>query len=93
MHSNQKFPYGNLLILWGESYGDTSNENPSARNSPKRGYAKFKRLAREQTVSDWAHDVLSSAARPHRREQTILPKVLAFLTALLRGWRSELKAR
>ena len=46
-------------------------------------YAKFEVLAGEQTISEWARDVLSRAAKPHTCEQTILAEVLALRTALL----------
>jgi hypothetical protein len=46
-------------------------------------YAKFEALAGEQTVSEWARDVLSNAAKPHSCEQTILAEVLALRAVLL----------
>jgi hypothetical protein len=46
-------------------------------------YAKFEALAGEQTISEWARDVLSKAVKPHTCEQTILAEVLALRTALL----------
>jgi hypothetical protein len=46
-------------------------------------YVKFEALAGEQTISEWARDVLSKAVKPHTCEQTILAEVLALRTALL----------
>jgi hypothetical protein len=46
-------------------------------------YAKFEALAGEQTISEWARDVLLKAVKPNTCEQTILAEVLALRTVLL----------
>ena len=46
-------------------------------------YAQFEALAGEQTISEWARDVLLNAAKPNLREQTVLAEVLALRTILL----------
>ena len=46
-------------------------------------YVKFEAVAGKQTISEWARDVLSKAAKPHACEQTILAEVLALRTVLL----------
>jgi hypothetical protein len=46
-------------------------------------YAHFEALAGEQTISEWARDVLLKATKPNAGEQTILSEVLALRTILL----------
>ena len=46
-------------------------------------YAQFEALAGEQTISEWARDVLLKAAKPNAGEQTVLAEVLALRTILL----------
>jgi hypothetical protein len=45
-------------------------------------YAQFEALAGDQTISEWARDVLLKATRPNAGEQT-LAEVLALRTILL----------
>jgi hypothetical protein len=49
----------------------------------EKEYAEFEALAGEQTISEWARDVLLKAVKPNTCEQTILAEVLAFRTVLL----------
>jgi hypothetical protein len=46
-------------------------------------YSQFEALAGEQTISEWARNVLLNAAKPNAREQTVLAEVLALRTILL----------
>ncbi len=46
-------------------------------------YALFEALAGEQTISEWARDVLLKATKPNTGEQTVLAEVLALRTILL----------
>ena len=46
-------------------------------------YAQFDALAGEQTISEWARDVLLKATKPNAGEQTVLAEVLALRTILL----------
>jgi hypothetical protein len=46
-------------------------------------YAQFEALAGEQTISEWARDVLLKATKPNAREQTVLAELLALRTILL----------
>ena len=46
-------------------------------------YAQFEALAGEQTISEWARDVLLKATKPNTGEQTMLAEVLALRTILL----------
>jgi hypothetical protein len=46
-------------------------------------YAQFEALAGEQTISEWARDVLLKATKPKADEQTVLAEVLALRTILL----------
>ena len=46
-------------------------------------YAQFEVLAGEQTISEWARDVLLNATKPNATEQTVLAEVLALRTILL----------
>ena len=46
-------------------------------------YAHFEALAGEQTISEWARDVLLKATKPNAGEQTILAELLALRTILL----------
>ena len=46
-------------------------------------YAQFEALAGEQTISEWARDVLLKATKPNGGEQTVLAEVLALRTILL----------
>ena len=46
-------------------------------------YAQFETLAGEQTISEWARDVLLKAAKPNAGEQTVLAEVLALRMILL----------
>src|SRR6266581_4300493 len=46
-------------------------------------YAQFEALAGDQTISEWARDVLLKATKPNPGEQTVLAEVLALRTILL----------
>ena len=46
-------------------------------------YAQFEALAGEQTISEWARDVLLKATEPNAGEQSVLAEVLALRTILL----------
>jgi hypothetical protein len=46
-------------------------------------YAQFEALAGEQTISEWAREVLLKAKKPNAGEQTMLAEVLALRTILL----------
>ena len=46
-------------------------------------YSQFEALAGEQTISEWARNVLLNAAKPNASEQTVLAEVLALRTILL----------
>jgi len=46
-------------------------------------YAQFEALAGEQTISEWARDVLLKATKPNAGEQTVLADILALRTILL----------
>ena len=46
-------------------------------------YAQFEALAGEQTLSEWARDVLLKAAKPNAGEETVLAEILALRTILL----------
>ena len=46
-------------------------------------YAQFEALAGEQTISEWARDVLLKATKPNAGEQTVLAEVFALRTILL----------
>lgn len=46
-------------------------------------YAQFEALAGEQTISEWARDVLLNATKLNSSEQTVLAEVLALRTILL----------
>src|SRR6266478_5408384 len=46
-------------------------------------YAQFEALAGEQTISEWARDVLLKATKPNAGEQTVLAEILALRTILL----------
>jgi hypothetical protein len=46
-------------------------------------YAQFEALAGEQTISEWARDVLLKATKPNAGERTVLAEVLALRTILL----------
>lgn len=46
-------------------------------------YAQFEALAGAKTISEWARDVLLSAANPSPAEQTIVAELLALRTILL----------
>jgi hypothetical protein len=46
-------------------------------------YAQFEASAGEQTISEWARDVLLKATKPNAGEQTVLAEVLALRTILL----------
>ena len=46
-------------------------------------YAQFEALAGEQTISEWARDVLLKATKPNAGEQTVLAEFLALRTILL----------
>jgi hypothetical protein len=46
-------------------------------------YAQFEVLAGEQTISEWARDVLLNATKPNAGEQTVLAELLALRTILL----------
>ena len=46
-------------------------------------YLLFEALAGEQTISEWARDVLLKATKPNAGEQTVLAEVLALRTILL----------
>ena len=46
-------------------------------------YAQFEALAGEQTISEWAREVLLKATKPNVGEQTMVAEVLALRTILL----------
>jgi len=46
-------------------------------------YAHFEALAGEQTISEWARDVLLKATKPNAGEQTVLAELLALRMILL----------
>ena len=46
-------------------------------------YAQFEALAGEQTISEWARDVLLKAAKPNGSDQIVLAEILALRTILL----------
>ena len=46
-------------------------------------YAQVEVLAGEQTISEWARDVLLKATKPNASEQTVLAELLALRTILL----------
>jgi len=46
-------------------------------------YAQFEASAGEQTISEWARDVLLKATKPNPGEQTLLAELLALRTILL----------
>jgi hypothetical protein len=46
-------------------------------------YAQFEALAGEQTISEWAREVLLRATKPNANEQAVLAEVLALRTILL----------
>ena len=46
-------------------------------------YAQIEASAGEQTISEWARDVLLKATKPNASEQTVLAEVLALRTILL----------
>src|SRR6266851_8299991 len=46
-------------------------------------YAQFEASAGEQTISEWARDVLLRATKPNASEHTVLAEVLALRTILL----------
>jgi len=46
-------------------------------------YARLEAFAGEQTISEWARDVLLKAAKPNTSDQTVLAEVLALRTILL----------
>ena len=46
-------------------------------------YAQLEALAGEQTISEWARDVLLKTTKPNAGEQTVLAEVLALRTILL----------
>ena len=46
-------------------------------------YAQFEASAGEQTISEWARDVLLKASKPNAGDQTVLAEVLALRTILL----------
>jgi hypothetical protein len=46
-------------------------------------YALFEALAGEQTISEWARDVLLKATKPNAGEEAVLAEVLALRTILL----------
>jgi hypothetical protein len=46
-------------------------------------YAQFELLAGDQTISEWARDVLLKAAKPSPAEQTIVAELLALRTILM----------
>ena len=46
-------------------------------------YAQFGALAGEQTISEWARDVLLKATKPNAGEQAVLAEMLALRTILL----------
>jgi hypothetical protein len=46
-------------------------------------YAQFEALAGDQTISEWAREVLLKATKPNTGEQTVLAEVMALRTILL----------
>jgi hypothetical protein len=60
-------------------------------------YAQMEALAGEQTISEWARDVLLKAVKPNAGEQVVLAEVVALRTILLNalyklGQKEELSA-
>lgn len=60
-------------------------------------YAQIESLAGEQTISEWARDVLLKAAKPNAGKQVVLAEVVALRTILLNalyklGRKEELSA-
>ena len=49
-------------------------------------YAQLEALAGEQTISEWAREVLLKATKPNAGEQTVLAEVLALRTILLNAF-------
>ncbi len=82
LRSNQWFPYGNLLILWDNSVPALRTKSISTKVTDEE-YAQFEALAGEQTISEWARDVLLKATKPNPGEHTVLAEVLALRTILL----------
>jgi hypothetical protein len=76
------FPYGNLLIYGVNSVPALRIKSVSTKVSDEE-YAQFEALAGEQTISEWARDVLLKATKPNAGEQTVLAEVLALRTILL----------
>lgn len=46
-------------------------------------YTQMEALAGEQTISEWARDLLLKAAKPNAAEQVVLAEVVALRTILL----------
>jgi hypothetical protein len=46
-------------------------------------YVQFELLVGDQTISEWARDVLLKAAKPSSAEQTIVAELLALRTILM----------
>jgi hypothetical protein len=76
------FPYGNLFILWVNSMPSLRTKSISTKVTDEE-YAQFEASAGEQTISEWARDVLLKATKPNASEQTVLAEVLALRTILL----------
>ncbi|HET8925748.1 MAG TPA: hypothetical protein VFN26_22380 [Candidatus Acidoferrum sp.] len=60
-------------------------------------YAQMEALAGDQTISEWARDVLLKAAKSNARDQIVLAEVVALRTILLNalyrlGQKEELSA-
>jgi hypothetical protein len=61
-------------------------------------YAQMEALAGEQTISEWARDVLLKAVKPNAGEQIVLAEVVALRTILLNalyklGQKEELRPK
>jgi hypothetical protein len=71
-----------LLILGVNSMPSLRSKSISTKVTDEE-YAQFEALAGEQTISEWARDVLLKATKPNASEQTVLAEVLALRTILL----------
>jgi hypothetical protein len=88
-HFTQSAAQQLLVSVWElvDFYG--VNSMPSLRSKSistkvtDEEYAQFEALAGEQTISEWARDVLLRATKPNAGEQTVLAEVLALRTILL----------
>jgi hypothetical protein len=88
-HLTQSAAQQLLLPVWElvDFYG--VNSMPSLRTKSvstkvtDEEYSQFEALSGDQTISEWARDVLLKATKPNTGEQTVLAEVLALRTILL----------